>query len=91
MLDFFSLASLFSFVNKIIIDRIIKPLKINSEYIPLISVFLGIAMVLIFNIDFVALTYSLTPTIGGKIISGILIGGGANLIHDVWPQKQTLE
>jgi len=75
-----------------VIEIFVKPLipdahKDKALYVALV---LGVALALGFQVDAISPTLEqfgavpLAPWVG-MIVTGIVIGGGGNLIHDLWP------
>lgn len=53
------------------------------------SLALGVAAALIYNLDLLASeAFGFTPSLFGRILTGVIISGGANLINDIWPKPQ---
>lgn len=57
---------------------------------PYIAAVLGLLFAFGFNIDLVVPTlaeFDVTPAVGwaGRLVTGLVLGGGSNLIHDLWP------
>jgi hypothetical protein len=62
----------------------------TSGVIPYVSGLLGLALCVFFKIDLVGLALTslgwVTPsTWAGSALTGLLVGGGSNMVHDVWP------
>lgn len=49
------------------------------------SMALGVAVTYFGTLDFVLLVGGVNLGILGTVLSGIAIGGGANLLHQIWP------
>lgn len=66
------------------------PAVVTNKVLPYVSGALGLALCLFFKVDLVGLALTslewATPnTWAGEALTGLLIGGGANLVNDVWP------
>lgn len=66
------------------------PAVVTSKALPYVSGALGLALCLFFKVDLVGLALTAlgweTPnTWGGEALTGLLVGGGANLVNDIWP------
>ncbi len=62
----------------------------TSKVLPYVSGALGLALCLFFKVDLVGLALTAlgweTPnTWAGEALTGLLVGGGANLVNDIWP------
>lgn len=59
-------------------------------FIPYIAVIAGLFVAFAFNIDVIEPTMAelgLEPAVSwaGMLLTGLIIGGGSNLVHDLWP------
>lgn len=62
----------------------------TGKILPYVSGLLGLALCLFFEIDLIGLTLSglgweTSSTWAGEALTGLLVGGGSNLLHDIWP------
>ena len=75
-----------------LIELLVKPPLPEhlAPIVPYISAALGLVAALAFGIDLVTPTlegFGVVPAVSwaGKVITGLVLGGGSNLIHDLWP------
>lgn len=75
-----------------LIELLVKPsLPENlAPAVPYIAAVLGLLVAFGFAIDLITPTleqFGVTPAVSwaGKVITGLILGGGSNLIHDLWP------
>jgi hypothetical protein len=66
------------------------PYAATSKVLPYVSGALGLALCLFFKVDLIglaltALEWETPNTWAGEALTGLLVGGGANLVNDVWP------
>ena len=67
-----------------------------SAYIPFGTLGLGLLGAFAFGVDVVTPTFealgaSPPYAVAGQVLTGILAGGGSNLIHDLWPGSAARE
>ncbi len=60
--------------------------------LPFVAAVLGVGFSAAWSLDIISPTlqtlgWSVTEGWPGILISGLLIGGGSNLLHDIWPSK----
>lgn len=72
------------------------PAVVTSKALPYVSGALGLALCMFFKVDLVGLALTAlgweTPnTWAGEALTGLLVGGGANLVNDVWPSGNSGE
>ncbi len=78
-----------------VIEYLVKP-PLPEKYhkvIPYVSAGLGVLVAFGIGLDVVSPvleTFGIIPRIDwiGEFFTGLLFGGGANLIHDIWPGKE---
>jgi len=91
----FALAAFFAFINERIVEHYLKPFSEKiGDYAQYVAGVTGLLLAIGFNIDFLSLltvnVLGIDPIpYAGVIVSGLMIGGGSNLIHDIWPLSQT--
>ena len=86
-------AGLLATVTERLVEHFIKPAANAIGYpaaIPYVALLIGLGFSLAFGIDLftpVALSIGLEPFTpwAGLLLSGLMVGGGSNLISDVWP------
>jgi len=76
-----------SVLNNRLVEMIVKPLlrmspRFSKDLLLYISIITGIGMALYSDANLLAQYFNL-PVVG-VIITGIIIGGGSNLIHDLF-------
>lgn len=77
-----------------LVELFIKP-AVPAQYkviVPYAALVLGVLAAFGFNIDLITPTlegFGIEPAVSwaGLLVSGLLIGGGSNLLHDLWPGK----
>jgi hypothetical protein len=74
-----------------LVELLVKPPLPESlrPAVPYVSAGLGLLIAFGFNIDLVSPTlaqFDVKPAVSwaGRVVTGLLIGGGSNLIHDLW-------
>lgn len=84
-------ASTLALVVERLVELLLKPATQAWPWLsPYVALIMGLAAAAVFQVDLfspVALALGLTPLTpwGGILLTGALIGGGSNLIHDLWP------
>ena len=75
-----------------LVELLVKPPLPEAwkPIIPYISAVVGVAAAFAFSIDLVGPTlelFGVTPAVpwAGRLLTGLAIGGGSNLLHDLWP------
>lgn len=61
-----------------------------KPYVPFGTLVLGLGFSLVFAVDIVTPVLESLGTVNsaswaGTVLTGVLIGGGSNLLHDIWP------
>lgn len=90
-------ASLLALTNERIIEHGIKPLLVRlkiDSYTGQISMLTGTGIAFLFWVDLyapLARAIGMTPIVNwaGVLLTGLVIGGGSNLLNDLWPMKST--
>ena len=89
-------AGFVSLVIERTLNLILRPLLAAipalDPYKDYISIVFGVAIGFLFGIDLLSplaemMGFSVAVSWGGVVLTGILMGGGSNLIHDIWPSK----
>ena len=81
-------AAFLSMLNNRLVEVILKPLlslarpRLSKDLLLYISIITGIGMAFYSNTNL--LEHYFHPPIVGIIVTGIIIGGGSNLIHDLF-------
>lgn len=77
-----------------LIEMLVKPAlpEQYSAYTIYVSAVLGVLFAYGLNVDLVTPTLEqagITPALDwvGKLITGLVLAGGSNLIHDLWPSE----
>lgn len=77
-----------------LIEYLIKPPipEQYHKYIPYLAAALGLGVAFGFSLDLITpllAQFDIVPAVGwmGEVVTGLLIGGGSNLLHDLWPQS----
>lgn len=86
-------AVLLATVNERLVEQFIKPLleKIGGgDFTGQVALVTGAAISVLFGVDLfspvaVAIGVPLTVPWAGLALTAVLVGGGSNFIHDVWP------
>lgn len=62
------------------------PVENLKQYISFVT---GAGISFLFQIDLVSQMIPSTPLVpwAGILLTALIVGGGSNLIHDLWPQK----
>ena len=75
-----------------LVELLIKPVLPESAKVavPYIAGVLGLLAAFGFSIDLITPTlaqFDIVPSVSwaGKVVTGLLVGGGSNLLHDLWP------
>jgi hypothetical protein len=75
-----------------LVELLIKPAlpEKAKPAVPYIASVLGLLAAFGFSIDLITPTlaqFGITPAVdwAGKVVTGLLVGGGSNLLHDLWP------
>jgi len=81
-------AAFLSMLNNRLVEVILKPLlslarpRLSKDLLLYISIITGIGMAFYSNTNLLEQYFD--PPIVGIIVTGIIIGGGSNLIHDLF-------
>lgn len=86
-------------LNRVVEYAVGKPLdKISEKFekvkpfrwlIMYVALALGIYAALTYDLDLLSIeVFGLPPSLLGKILTGVILSGGANLINDIWPKPQ---
>lgn len=88
----FMFASFLALLVERMVELLVKPVmpKAGVKYIPHTAVGLGILIALAFGVDLLTplatgLGLAVPYRIAGAALTGAVIGGGSNLLHDLWP------
>jgi len=93
----FSLAVLLATVNERLIEKLAKPVITRFtaavEYVGLVAIVTGAAISIGFGVDLfsplaTAVGVQMTAPWAGIVLTGIVVGGGSNFIHDIWPDGE---
>lgn len=52
-----------------------------DRFLPLVSIVLGVAECMLFSINGLALLGIPGPALAGQVITGVVVGGGAGVVH----------
>lgn len=91
----FTLAVFLALVNERLIEYFVAPIFDQrgwSQYILYVSLATGALISLAFGIDLfgpmaAALDMQMIAPWAGYILTAITVGGGSNLLHDLWPEE----
>lgn len=75
-----------------LVELLVKPALPEQAQpaVPYVAAGLGLLAAFGFSIDLITPTlaqFGITPSVSwaGKVVTGLLVGGGSNLLHDLWP------
>lgn len=88
-------ASLLALTNERIIEHGVKPLMVRlriDAYVGQVAMATGTGIAFLFWVDLyapLARAIGMTPLVpwAGVLLTGLVIGGGSNLLNDLWPVK----
>lgn len=82
----FALALLTEGVTEYFFAGVVERLRLPRAYLRHLSAALGVALCLIYRVDALALFFGLSPRLGflGEVLTGLLLGRGANFLHDLY-------
>ena len=92
-------ALMLAVINERFIDQLIKPPLAKAggeEYAGQIALVTGALIAILFGIDLFtpiaeSVGISMTASWAGVALTAVLVGGGSNFIHDVWPSGNVIE
>lgn len=95
MANVFAFAVFLALINERIIELLLKPVleKIDRMiFVPYVAMLTGLVISVVFQVDLItplAEAVGLQPLTpwAGYIVTGLLVGGGSNFLHDLWPSK----
>lgn len=77
-----------------LVEYLVKPPLPEKYYpfIPYLAAFAGLGIAFGFSLDLITpllAQFEVVPAVDqmGEVVTGLLIGGGSNLLHDLWPQS----
>jgi len=80
-----------------LVELLVKPAlpEAAKPAVPYISAVAGLLLAFGFAIDLITPTlaqFGVVPAVdwAGKVVTGLLLGGGSNLVHDLWPSKMAV-
>ena len=84
-------------LNRVVEYAVGKPLdKISERYekvkpfrwlVMYVALALGIYAAITYDLDLLSIeVFGLPPSLLGKILTGVILSGGANLLNDIWPK-----
>ena len=96
LLQIFLFASLLALVVERLTEHFVKPPLSRAgqkQFAPYFALALGLFISWAFGVDLftpLALEVGLQPFVPwvGYLLTGLLVGGGSNFLHDVWPTGQ---
>lgn len=87
-----SAALFMALVLERLVELLVKPLIPDNlaQVTPYLTGGLGVLAAFAFSIDLITPTleaFDVTPAVSwaGTLLTGLVLGGGSNLIHDLWP------
>lgn len=88
----FMFASFLALLVERLVELLVKPAMpaAGCKYIPHMAVAIGALIALAFGVDLltplaVGLGLAVPYPLVGAALTGMVIGGGSNLLHDLWP------
>lgn len=61
-------------------------LRLDAKYLRYVSAVIGVALCLAYGVDIMGDVLGLSPRLGavGQVLSGLMLGRGANYVHDFY-------
>lgn len=88
----FMFSSFLALLVERLVELLIKPVMpiAGQKYIPHTAVITGALIALAFGVDLITplaggLGLAVPYPVAGAALTGVVIGGGSNLLHDLWP------
>lgn len=93
MLQVFFFAAMLALIIERLTEKFVRPLleRWGQEWLlAYVALLLGLLFSLAFGIDLLtplAVAVGLSPFVpwAGYLLTGLMVGGGSNFLHDVWP------
>lgn len=88
-----AVALLLAVTNQKIIDFLIEPVRkhfpdMDLWWVTYLSLVTGVLITMLSNVNLFGTFLSADSALAGRVLTGILVGGGASLIHDIFDNIQ---
>jgi hypothetical protein len=82
----FALAFLTEGVTEYFFTGVFARLKLAPSYLKQVSAVVGVVLCLTYRVDALSLLFGLSPRweLLGQVLTGLLLGRGANFVHDLY-------
>ena len=85
----FALVAILALLNERLIEHLLTPLPFLKPYMLYTGMASGILLAVMTGVDVVSPTFEnfgqpLPPSAVARFLTGVLIGGGSQFLHDVW-------